>query len=174
MQKNQNCGEKKPAFLLRRGKYHSICFYSASNRTIMCLLLFSCIIITKLLKVLLCIGRFSCRGAVAQNEGMILPPQSYPEKFPSSTSVPLVTTSVTMAKKPPTTVKEKTIKWIWAPFKSQPFVYWTFKIFLDVDFHNEVHMKISFLSLHVNDYTIVLLSGLLIYKIHLEVVPVLF
>lgn len=101
---------KNPAFLLRRGKHHSICFYSASNRTIMCLLLFSCIIITKWLKALLCIGRFSCRSAVAQNKGMILPPQSYPEKFPSSTSVPLVTTSVTMAKKNPNNSERKNNK----------------------------------------------------------------
>lgn len=48
----------------------------------------------------------SCRAAVAQNKGMILPPQSYTEKFPLSTSVLLVTTSsVSMAKTTP--VKEK-------------------------------------------------------------------
>lgn len=127
MQKNQKLW-KNYCILLSRGEHHCICFHSASNCSVICLLLFSCTIRTRWLNVLLCIGRFSCRGAVAQNKGMILPPQSYTEKFPSSTSVPLVTTSsVTMAKT--TSVKEKAIKWIWASFKGQPYVYLAFKIF---------------------------------------------
>lgn len=128
-------------------------------------------IITKWLKVLFHIGRFSCRGAVAQNKAWSFLLSLTQRNSHQALQYPWWPLLLPWQKKNP--VKEKTIKWIWAPFKGQSFVYYTFKIFLDVDFYNEVHMKISFLSLHISDYTIAL-SGLLIYKIHLRVVPVLF
>lgn len=45
----------------------------------------------------------------------------------------------------------------------KPTLYLTFMILYNIDFYNEIHMKISFLSLNDNDYTIVWLCGLLIY-----------
>lgn len=60
--------------------------------------------------ILLCIGKFSCRGDVAQIKGINgLHPQSYTEKFLSSILMLLVITSfVTVAN--PTPMKEKKTK----------------------------------------------------------------
>jgi len=71
-------------------------------------------LVTRRPLVLLCIGRFSCMGAVAQSkERAFLLSLTDTEKFPSSILLPLLTTSfVTMVK--PTLMKEKTTKWIWA------------------------------------------------------------
>lgn len=45
----------------------------------------------------------------------------------------------------------------------KPTLYLTFMILYNIDFYNEIHMKISFLSLNDNDYTIVWLCGIPIY-----------